>query len=209
MPTGANAKNKTFEQLIGFAKKHQILLVNDNPYSFILNERPQSILQYEGAMDCALELNSLSKSFNMAGWRVGMLLGRQSYVQEVLKVKTQSDSGMFFGIQQGAIAALSLGIEWFATQNKIYEERRKFVWILAEKLGCKITKNATGLFVWAQLPAKITAEEMTDKLLYEYDIFVAPGTVFGTNGEGFIRFSLCVNSDLIETAIDRIKKGMS
>lgn len=209
MPTGANAKNKTFERLIAFAKKHQILLVNDNPYSFILNESPQSILQYEGAMDCALELNSLSKSFNMAGWRVGMLLGNQSYLQEVLKVKTQSDSGMFFGIQQGAISALSLGSEWFATQNKIYEERRKFVWLLAEELGCEVTKNATGLFVWAQVPAKMTAEEMTDKLLYEYDIFVAPGTVFGTNGEGFIRFSLCVNSDLIETAINRIKKRKS
>ena len=138
-----------------------------------------------------------------------MLLGKQSYLQEVLKVKTQSDSGMFFGIQQGAISALSLGSEWFNAQNKIYEERRKFVWLLAEELGCEVTKNATGLFVWAQVPAKMNAEEMTDKLLYEYDIFVAPGTVFGTNGEGFIRFSLCVNSALIGVAIDRIKKRKS
>lgn len=206
MPTGASAQSQTFERLIAFATKHKILIVNDNPYSFILNESPKSILQYQGAKDCALELNSLSKSFNMAGWRVGMLLGKQSYLEQVLKVKTQSDSGMFFGIQQGAIAALNLEQDWFRAQDEIYHERRELVWQLAEELGCKVDKTAAGLFVWAQVPLAKTSEEMTDILLYNYDVFVAPGTVFGSNGEGYIRFSLCVSKEVILKVLNRVKK---
>jgi aspartate/methionine/tyrosine aminotransferase len=152
MPTGTNATLETFEKLVAFGKKHQILIINDNPYSFILNDNPLSILQVEGAKDTALELNSLSKTFNMAGWRVGMVLGNAAYISEILKVKSNMDSGMFYGIQKGAIEALQLPDTWFTVQNKIYEERRVLIWKLADKLGATYNKNATGLFVWAKIP---------------------------------------------------------
>lgn len=204
MPTGTNALKETFEKLIAFGKKHQILIVNDNPYSFILNELPLSILQVDGAKDIALELNSLSKTFNMAGWRVGMVLGNSNFLNQVLKVKSNMDSGMFYGIQKGAIEALHLSDDWFKNQNKEYKERRDLVWKLAEKLDCTYNKNSTGLFVWAKIPAGKTSEELTDEILYNNDIFIAPGTVFGSNGEGFIRFSLCVPKEIIKEAINRI-----
>ncbi len=204
MPTGANAQKETFEKLISFGKKHKIVIVNDNPYSFILNDNPQSILQIQGAKEIAIELNSLSKSFNMAGWRVGMLQGNEQFVKQVLKVKTQMDSGMFYGIQKGAIAALELSNNWFVELNKIYKERRTLVWQLADKLNCTYNKNASGMFVWAKLPTGITSEDMVDKLLYKKDIFITPGTVFGTKGAGYIRFSLCVSSSIIKEAIERI-----
>ena len=152
MPTGAKATQALFEKLIAFGKKHQILIINDNPYSFILNNTPLSILSAEGAKETALELNSLSKSFNMAGWRVGMLLGANSLLQEVLKVKTQMDSGMFFGIQQGAISALKVSSSWFTEMNEVYKNRRKLVWKIADALGCSYDKNTTGMFVWAKTP---------------------------------------------------------
>jgi aspartate/methionine/tyrosine aminotransferase len=208
MPTGANAQRDTFEKLIAFGKKHQILIVNDNPYSFVLNDAPQSILAIDGAKEVALELNSLSKSFNMAGWRVGMVLGSSRNLNEVLKVKTQMDSGMFFGIQKGAIAALNLSNNWFFEMNKVYEERRELIWKLAEKLDCTFDKKASGMFVWAKLSkekyAHTSAEEVVDDLLYTKNIFIAPGTIFGTNGEGYIRFSLCIEKSKIEEAIHRI-----
>ncbi len=204
MPTGANAKRETYEKIIAFGKKHNIVIVNDNPYSFILNDTPQSILQIDGAKEIALELNSLSKSFNMAGWRVGMLQGNQQFVQQVLKVKTQMDSGMFYGIQKGAIAALSLSNTWFETLNKTYTKRRKLVWKLADKLNCTYDKKSSGMFVWAKLPKGKSAEKVVDELLYDKDIFITPGTVFGTNGEGYIRFSLCVSSSIIKEAVERI-----
>lgn len=204
MPTGTNATLDTFKQLVAFGKKHNILIINDNPYSFILNDNPISILQVAGAKEVALELNSLSKTFNMAGWRVGMLLGNANYINEVLKVKSNMDSGMFYGIQKGAIEALQLSDDWFLQQNKIYEERRAFIWQLADKLNATYDTNATGLFVWAKIPEGATSEEVTDKILYEHDIFITPGTVFGSQGEGYIRFSLCVTSTIIKEAIARL-----
>lgn len=204
MPTGTNATLETFRKLIAFGKKHNILIINDNPYSFILNDNPISILQIEGAKDIALELNSLSKTFNMAGWRVGMLLGNATYINEVLKVKSNMDSGMFYGIQKGAIEALQMSDEWFLAQNKVYEERRKLVWQLADKLGATYDTNSTGLFVWTKIPQGKTSEETTDKILYENDIFITPGTVFGSQGEGYIRFSLCVDAKTIKQAIERL-----
>ena len=204
MPTGTNATIATFEKLVTFGKKHQILIVNDNPYSFILNETPISILQVDEAKDIALELNSLSKTFNMAGWRVGMVLGNENYINQILKVKSNMDSGMFYGIQKGAIAALQLSDDWFLDQNKIYKERRDLVWKLANALECSYDKNATGLFVWAKIPGGKKSEEVTDSILYDKDIFITPGTVFGSQGEGYIRFSLCVTSAIIKEAIARI-----
>tara|TARA_R110001592_G_scaffold18575_4_gene76930 strand:- start:1810 stop:2982 length:1173 start_codon:yes stop_codon:yes gene_type:complete len=203
MPTGTNATLETLEKLVAFGKKHQILIINDNPYSFILNDNPISILQVKGAKDIALELNSLSKTFNMAGWRVGMVLGNATYLNEILKVKSNMDSGMFYGIQKGAIEALQLSNDWFAAQNKIYEDRRALIWQLADKLETTYDKNATGLFVWAKIAEGKKSEEVTDFVLYDKDIFITPGTVFGSQGEGYIRFSLCVTSEIIEEAIRR------
>ena len=204
MPTGTNALTETFEKLVAFGKKHDILIINDNPYSFILNDTPKSILQVDGAKEIALELNSLSKTFNMAGWRVGMVLGNQKYINEILKVKSNMDSGMFYGIQKGAIEALSLSDSWFLEQNKIYTERRNLIWQLADKLDCVYDRNSTGLFVWAKIQAGKKSEEVTDTILYGKDIFITPGTVFGSQGEGYIRFSLCVSSTIIKKAISRI-----
>ncbi len=204
MPTGTDATLTTFEKLVAFGKKHNILIINDNPYSFILNEHPISILQVEGAKGIALELNSLSKTFNMAGWRVGMLLGNATYINQVLKVKSNMDSGMFYGIQKGAIEALQLSDDWFLAQNKIYEERRKLIWQLADKLNATYCKNATGLFVWAKIPEGEKSEEVTDAILYDKDIFITPGTIFGFQGEGYIRFSLCVTKEVIKEAISRL-----
>tara|TARA_B110000114_G_scaffold68697_1_gene72879 strand:- start:1486 stop:2658 length:1173 start_codon:yes stop_codon:yes gene_type:complete len=203
MPTGTNATLETFEKLVAFGKKHQILIINDNPYSFILNDSPTSILNVEGAKDIALELNSLSKTFNMSGWRVGMVLGNARYINEILKVKSNMDSGMFYGIQKGAIEALQLSDDWFLAQNKIYEERRDLIWQLADKLDASYDKNTTGLFVWAKIPEGKKSEEVTDSVLYDSDIFITPGTVFGSQGEGYIRFSLCVSSEVIKEAIRR------
>ena len=203
MPTGTNALKKTFEKLVAFGKKHQILIVNDNPYSFILNDNPLSILQVNGAKDIALELNSMSKTFNMAGWRVGMVLGNENFINQILKVKSNMDSGMFYGIQKGAIEALHLSDDWFKNQNKEYEERRALIFKLADKLNCTYNENSTGLFVWAKIPEGKLAEEVTDAVLYDKDIFITPGTVFGSQGEGYIRFSLCVSKEVINKAISR------
>jgi len=204
MPTGANATLETFEKLVAFGKKHQILIINDNPYSFILNDNPTSILQVAGAKDIALELNSLSKTFNMAGWRVGMVLGNTNFINEILKVKSNMDSGMFYGIQKGAVEALQLSDNWFIAQNKVYQERRKLIWQLADKLDAKYSENATGLFVWAKIPEGKKSEEVTDAVLYDKDIFITPGTIFGSQGEGYIRFSLCVTKEIIKEAINRL-----
>tara|TARA_B110000027_G_scaffold131372_1_gene155560 strand:- start:895 stop:2037 length:1143 start_codon:yes stop_codon:yes gene_type:complete len=204
MPTGTNGTLAMFEKLVAFGKKHQILIINDNPYSFVLNDNPISILQVTGAKDIALELNSLSKTFNMAGWRVGMVLGNAGYINEILKVKSNMDSGMFYGIQKGAIQALELSNDWFVAQNKIYQERRNLIWQLADKLGTTYDKETTGLFVWAKIPEGKKSEEVTDGILYESDIFITPGTIFGSQGEGYIRFSLCVPVEIIKEAISRI-----
>ena len=203
MPTGANGTLELFEKLIAFGKKNNILIVNDNPYSFVLNNNPISILQVEGAKEIALELNSLSKTYNMAGWRVGMVLGNPMLIDAVLKVKSNMDSGMFYGIQKGAIEALKLGKDWFEKQNEIYTKRRNLIFKLAEKLNCVFDKDGVGLFVWAKLPDEILSEEFIDKILLEKHIFITPGTIFGSNGEGYIRFSLCVTEEKIQQAIER------
>ena len=206
MPTGTEAQAETFDRLISWAKARNVLLVNDNPYSFILTQKPQSILSRPGAMEVAMELNSLSKSFNMAGWRVGMLCGKAEIIQAVLKVKSNMDSGMFFGIQQGAIAALNADVSWFEGLNTIYRKRRKLVEKLATKLGAEFDPNSVGLFVWAKLPkGEIDAETFIDKILQHQYIFITPGTIFGSQGEGYIRFSLCVSEATIEEAIKRFE----
>lgn len=204
MPTGATATKEQLKSLVAFAKKNEILLVNDNPYSFVLATNPTSILSIEGAKDCTLELNSLSKTFNMAGWRVGMVLGSAEHINAVLKVKSNMDSGMFYGIQKGAIAALQSGPEWFEALDKVYTTRRELMFQLADKLGCTYDKNAVGMFVWCKLPEGAGASEaFIDKVLYDKYIFIAPGTIFGSNGEGYIRFSLCVKEEKIKEAIER------
>ena len=203
MPTGANATLELYQKLIDFGKKHNILIVNDNPYSFVLNDNPLSIFQIEGSKEIALELNSLSKTFNMAGWRVGMVSGNATLIDAILKVKSNMDSGMFYGIQKGAIAALKLGKSWFDSQNEIYTRRRNLIFELAEKMCCTFDKNAVGMFIWAILPDGIQSEVFIDNLLYEKHIFLTPGTIFGSNGGGYIRFSLCVKEENIVEAIKR------
>ena len=205
MPTGATASLEQLKLLVDFAKKNYILLVNDNPYSFVLSNNPTSILSIEGAKDCTLELNSLSKTFNMAGWRVGMVLGSEEHINAILKVKSNMDSGMFFGIQKGAIAALKSGPEWFEELDKVYTKRRELMFQLADKLGCTYDRNAVGMFVWCKLPEGAKgSEEFIDEVLHDKDIFIAPGTIFGSNGEGYIRFSLCVSEEKIKEAIERV-----
>ena len=205
MPTGATGSLELFEKLVAFAKKYSILLVNDNPYSFILNQKPISLLQVNGAKDVALELNSLSKTYNLAGWRVGMVSGNSKFIDAILKVKSNMDSGMFYGIQKGAIQALKLDKSWFQDQNKIYDRRRKLTFELAKKLNCTFDENSVGLFVWAKLPQEHkSSEKFINDILYNKNIFITPGTIFGSNGEGYIRFSLCVDEKLVQEAIERL-----
>ncbi|GAA4277134.1 pyridoxal phosphate-dependent aminotransferase [Aquimarina mytili] len=205
MPTGASGNVEMFKKMIDFAKKHSILLVKDNPYSFILNASPLSILSIDGAKEVALELNSLSKTFNMAGWRVGMVSGSADKIEAILKVKSNMDSGMFQGIQKGAIAALKMSNGWFEKINTIYKERRELIWELTNLLECTYDKTAKGMFVWAKLPEGVNAVDFIDNILYQNDIFIAPGDIFGSNGKGYIRFSLCVSKENIKEAINRLK----
>ena len=206
MPTGAYANLDQFQKLLEFAKTNNILLINDNPYSFILNDDYLSLLKVKGYKNFVLELNSLSKSFNMSGWRVGMLVGSSENITKVLKVKSNMDSGMVYGIQKGAIAALNLDKSWFEDLNKVYLKRRKLIWNIADKLNCSYDKNSKGLFVWAKLPNHIkSSEQYIDTLLKEKKIFIAPGTIFGSNGEGYIRFSLCIDEVKINEALKRIE----
>ena len=205
MPTGAQATKIFYRKLIDFAKRHNILIVNDNPYGFILNNSPLSILSIQGAKEVCLELNSLSKTFNMAGWRVGMLLGKAEYISNVLRVKSNMDSGMFYGVQKGAIEALKCSKLWYSSLNNVYEERRELIWKLADALNCTYDRDATGMFVWAKLVENVKSEIFVDTLLRNNHIFIAPGTVFGSNGEGYVRFSLCSNSEDIEECIARIR----
>lgn len=207
MPTGTPAQNETLQRLVNWAAERQILLVHDNPYSFILNQNPQSLMALPGAKAVALELNSLSKSFNMAGWRVGMVSGHAESIQAVLKVKSNMDSGMFFGLQHGAIAALQQSSDWFAIINKVYTKRRDLMEQLIRQLGLEYAPTQVGMFLWAKIPnPNIKATDFTEQLLKKYHIFIAPGTIFGSQGEGYVRFSLCVNEDQIQTALNRILK---
>lgn len=207
MPTGANAQKDTFEKLIVWAKEKDILLVNDNPYSFVLTDHPQSMMSVPGAKDVGMELNSLSKSFNMAGWRVGMVLGNQKNINAVLKVKSNMDSGMFYGIQRGAIAALQVQDSWFKKLNNIYNERKKLIFKLATLLKTDFDTNSSGLFVWAKMRnTSMSSVQYIEEILQKHHVFIAPGSIFGSQGEGYIRFSLCVEAEQISKAIKRISK---
>jgi aspartate/methionine/tyrosine aminotransferase len=204
MPTGANASISFFEELISFAKTNNILLINDNPYSFILNDDPISLLNIKGAKETCIELNSLSKSFNMAGWRIGFAISNKSFISNLLKVKSNMDSGMFYPLQVGAISALNQSNDWLLSLNNIYTLRRKLVWKLADKLGCSYSKNSSGLFVWAKINQNINSIDFINNLLEKHQIFVTPGSIFGSNGEGYIRLSLCSNEQEIIKAIERL-----
>ena len=207
MPTGTNATLELYERLVAFGKKHNILICNDNPYSFILNDKPISILAVEGAIDVALELNSLSKSHNMAGWRVGMVAGASEYLQCILRVKSNMDSGMFLGLQEAAVEALSYGQDWFDEVNKIYRERRELVFAIMDTLGCTYDRSQSGLFVWGKIPSEVKdSEAFSDKFLYEAYVFFTPGIIFGENGRRFIRISLCQPVEILKEALERIKK---
>lgn len=206
MPTGAKASQTALEQLVDFAERNDILLCHDNPYSFILNDRPLSILSVQGVSEHVLELNSLSKSHNMAGWRVGMLAGHAKHVENVLVAKSNVDSGMFLGIQQAAIAALKQPQAWYDSLNEHYAERRKLVWQLMDALGCTYSTEQVGLFVWGRIGDEITeVRQLVDALLYETGVFITPGFIFGSNGDRYIRISLCADTDQLLTALERIK----
>tara|TARA_B100000768_G_scaffold180150_1_gene199399 strand:+ start:725 stop:1873 length:1149 start_codon:yes stop_codon:yes gene_type:complete len=206
MPTGANCDINFLEELISFAKKHQILLVNDNPYSFILNRKPISIFNVKGSKDYCLELNSLSKTFNMSGWRVGMVCGNKANITNILTVKSNMDSGMYYPIQKAAIAVLNSPNSWFDKMNDIYEERRVLVKKLADSLNCEYDNKTSGMFIWAKINNDTKSKEFINELLDKYNIFIAPGDIFGSNGEGYVRFSLCATKELITKAIKRINE---
>lgn len=207
MPTGRQATRHELEQLIALARKHQFLIVNDNPYSLILTDHPTSLLSIAGALAVALELNSLSKSHNMAGWRLGWVAGKKEYVDAILQVRSNMDSGMFLPMQHAAVKALQLGEGWFDQLNRVYAQRKKIVLAILDELNCTYTKNQAGLFVWARAPAHLNVEKWVDKLLHTARVFVTPGFIFGKNGKQFVRVSLCNPVDVLETALERIQKS--
>jgi len=207
MPTGAKATKKFFTELIAFAHRHNILLCNDNPYSFILNKEHLSLLSIEGAKDVAIELNSLSKSHNMAGWRIGMVAGHSEYINSILKIKSNMDSGMFLPLQLAAAEALNNPSEWYDEINEVYLKRRKIVEEIMDILKCTYDKKQTGLFVWGKIPSTYeSAELLADKVLQEANVFITPGFIFGKNGIQYIRISLCTKENLLEEAKQRISK---
>lgn len=207
MPTGADSSYSLFEKLVKFAFRHEILIVNDNPYSLVLNKQPKSILEVEDAKEVMIELNSLSKSHNMAGWRMGMVVGASEYLQAILKVKSNMDSGMFLGLQKAAIEALKNSPKWHDLQNEQYGLRRKKAREILDLLGCKYTKHQVGMFVWAKVPDSVASvEKWIDTLLEEANVFMTPGFIFGTAGERYVRISLCSSLDLLEEAQGRLKK---
>lgn len=209
MPTGALANKAFFERVIAFGKKHNILICHDNPYSFILNDSPESIMSVEGALDTAIELNSLSKSSNMAGWRIGMLIANETRIEEILRFKSNMDSGMFLPLQLAAAKALNLDKSWYIQLNEEYAERRKKVFEIMDLLDCQYSLDQVGLFVWAQIPSTYSdCYALSDKVLYDAKVFITPGGIFGTAGEQFIRISLCANQDTLDKAIIRIKENL-
>lgn len=209
MPTGAKATKAFFEELRDFALAHNILIVNDNPYSFILNDDPQSMLAIKGMKEVALELNSLSKSHNMAGWRMGMLMGKAEFINPVLRFKSNMDSGMFLPLQMAAVKALQNDKTWFDSLNETYRKRQQKVFEMMELLGCQYDKNQSGLFVWAKIPSNYASGfALTDEILEKTGVFITPGGIFGTAGDGYIRTSLCAEVSVFEAAILRIRKGL-
>jgi aspartate/methionine/tyrosine aminotransferase len=205
MPTGKLPSMELFEKIIAFGKKHNILICHDNPYSFILNDSPMSLLAVAGARDIAIELNSLSKSGNMAGWRVGWLAGNREAIEEVLRFKSNMDSGMFLPVQLAAAAALELGKEWYKSLNLMYAERREVVYRILNTLGCSYDPKQSGLFIWAKIPADMEdGYELSDAVLYEKNVFITPGGIFGSNGNNYVRVSLCQKVDVLKKALERI-----
>ncbi len=205
MPTGAKATKELFQELVDFGLKHQILIVNDNPYSFILNDEQLSILSANRAKKAAIELNSLSKSHNMAGWRVGVLAGNEKYIKTVLQVKSNMDSGMFKPIQLAAVCALNSDKSWYNTINKVYAKRRKIVFAMLNAMGFPFDNNQVGMFVWAKINSQFNnAQQFTDMLLKETGIFITPGSVFGSNGNNHIRVSLCADEMVLNEARKRV-----
>ena len=206
MPTGQLPTNDVFEKIIAFAKENNILVVHDNPYSFILIEKPKSILSVAGAKDVAIELNSLSKSQNMAGWRVGVMCGAKERIEEVLRFKSNMDSGMFLPVQLAAAKALNLGKDWYDGINKIYTERKEKAFELLDLLNCHYDKTQAGMFVWAKIPTNFEdGYKLSDDVLYNANVFITPGGIFGSNGNEYIRVSLCAPVEKFEEAIGRIK----
>ena len=208
MPTGGNARMETYERLVDFARRHNIVVVNDNPYSFILNEKPMSLLQVEGAKDCCIEFNSMSKSHNMPGWRVGMCATNPTFISWILKIKSNIDSGTFRGIQLAAAAALSNEAEWHREANiETYARRRKYAERIMDVLGCKYDPNQVGMFLWGRIPDIYSnCEELTERVLHEARVFITPGFIFGSKGERYIRISLCAKEEKIQNALERIER---
>lgn len=206
MPTGAPATMDLFQKVVEFGKKHNIVIVNDNPYSFILNDNPISILSVDGAKDIAIEMNSLSKSHNMAGWRMGMLASNPKFVEWILKVKSNIDSGQFRPAMMAAVEALSCDADWYADLNNAYSSRRKIAENIMEELGCDFDHSQKGLFLWGRIPDSAeSSEAFADKILYEAGVFVTPGFIFGSNGERYVRISLCATNERMNEALTRIK----
>lgn len=209
MPTGGNARRETYERLVAFAKKHGIVVVNDNPYSFILNEHPMSLLQVPGAKDCCIEFNSMSKSHNMPGWRIGMCASNATFISWILKIKSNIDSGTFRGLQLAAAEAFNTNTpEWHHEANiTTYRRRRDIAEQIMTTLGCSFDHSQVGMFLWGRIPDHYAnAEELTEKVLHEARVFITPGFIFGSNGQRYIRISLCAKDEKIKEALERIKK---
>ena len=206
MPTGANATPELYRKLVDFARRKDIVIVNDNPYSFILNEHPISILSIPGAKECCIEFNSMSKSHNMPGWRIGMLASNADFVQWILKVKSNIDSGMFRAMQLAAATALEAEADWYEGNNKNYRNRRHLAGEIMKTLGCTYDEKQVGMFLWGKIPASCKdVEELTEKVLHEARVFITPGFIFGSNGARYIRISLCCKDAKLEEALERIK----
>lgn len=206
MPTGTPASSELFDMLVNFGKRHNIMICNDNPYSFILNKKQLSILRSENASDIAIELNSLSKSHNMAGWRIGMVAGHKEYITSILKVKSNMDSGMFYPLQAAAVEALSAGDDWFESVNSVYRARRKTAEMIMDSLGCRFDPEQTGMFLWGRIPDSTKgSEKYSDEILAGANVFITPGFIFGKNGEGYLRISLCSSEERLEKALERIR----
>lgn len=209
MPTGAKGAIEMFEDLIKLAKENDFLLCNDNPYSLILNDAPTSIMALTGAKSVALELNSLSKSHNMAGWRIGWVTAHEQYINAILKVKSNIDSGMFLPVQQAAIEALNNSPEWHRLQNSAYQKRQKIAWQIMDEIGASYDKNSVGMFIWAKVNDQIKdIEAFVDSLIYEAGVFITPGKVFGSNGNRYLRISLCSTEEVLTEALARIRNFM-
>lgn len=208
MPTGGNAQTATYERLVEFAREHDIVVVNDNPYSFIINRKPLSLLQVPGAKDCCIELNSMSKSHNMPGWRIGMCASNRKFVSWILKIKSNIDSGTFRGLQLAAAEAYRNSDEWHAEANyNTYSRRRKTAEAIMAALGCTFDPDQVGMFLWGKIPAEYAdGEQLTERVLNEARVFITPGFIFGSNGERYIRISLCGKDEKMQEALERIKK---